>query len=163
MKFHITRNFFRLGLERSSVRSGRCRAVISQQPAPRGTPRSGNQWTEHCESNSHAGNYRSGKLLIGRARNALQTQFPTSGIELRRCDQLGLRSFHLTNVPNACPTSVAGINPGSAHHCGCGRECDNCADERTECCKPETCLHAIYLKRSKIDISANLRVHGPGS
>jgi hypothetical protein len=53
-----------------------------------------NQWTEHCESNSGAQNYPFGKLLIGRARNALQTQLPPAGIKLQRCDQLGLRSFH---------------------------------------------------------------------
>jgi hypothetical protein len=67
-----------------------------------------------------------------------------------------------TNVPDACASSVAGIGAGSAHHRGHGRERDYCADERTECRKPEICLHANYLKHSKIDISANLRVYGPG-
>src|SRR6266446_4555907 len=142
-------------LERSS--GDPCDAELSSANSPRPEVHRDqtNQWTEHCESNSDARNYRSGKLLIGRDRHALQTQFPSSGIELRRCDQLGLRSLHLTNVPNACTRSVAGINPGSAHQRGCSRECDYCADERTECRKPETCLHANYLKHPKIDVSEN--------
>src|SRR6185295_2265279 len=53
-----------------------------------------NQWTEHCESNSDARKYRAGKLLIRRARNALQTQLPPPGIELRNRSQLGLQGFH---------------------------------------------------------------------
>jgi len=88
-------------------------------------------------------------------RRALQTQFPTSGIELRRCDQLGLRNFHLTDVPNACSSSVVGINPGSAHHGGRRRERDYRANEGAERGKPRICLHANYLKLSKIDISQN--------
>ena len=62
------------------------------------------------------------------------------------------------NVPNACPTSVAGINPGSAHHGDCGHECENCADERIECRKPVTCLHANYLKHSEIGISERIEI-----
>src|SRR6266478_3208215 len=61
-----------------------------------------NQRTEHCATNSDA---RSVKLLIGQDWHALQTQFPTSGIELRRCDQLGLRSFHSASI------TAAGANP----------------------------------------------------
>src|SRR5438477_10220617 len=41
-------------------------------------------------------------------------QFPSSGIELRRCDQLGLRRIHLTNVPNACSSSAAVANATTA-------------------------------------------------
>src|SRR5690349_9253539 len=33
-------------------------------------------------------------LLNGRERRPLQTQFPTPGIELRGCDQLGWRTLH---------------------------------------------------------------------
>src|SRR5438309_11611935 len=51
---------------------------------------------------------------------------------------------------------MAGIDPGSAHHRGCSRECDYCADERTECRKPVTCLHANYFKHSEIGISERI-------
>jgi uncharacterized membrane protein YccC len=47
----------------------------------------------------------------------------------------------------------AGIDPGSAHHGGCSRKCDYCADERTERGKPEIYLHANYLKHLEIGIS----------
>ena len=144
-KTDISRNvkFLSACLERSL--GDPCDAELSSvnNPRPEVDRDQANQWTEHCESNSDARNYTSGKLLIGRGRNAFQAQLPPSGIELRRCHQLGLRSLHLTNIPNACTRSVAGINPGSAHHYGCSRECDYCADEWTECRKPETCLHAI--------------------
>src|SRR6266404_1457323 len=127
--------------------------LSANNPRPEAHRDQANQWAEHCESNCDARNYRPGKLLIGRDRHTLQTQFPTSGIELRRRDQLGLQRVHLTNVPNACARSIAGIDPGSAHHGGCSRECDYCADERTECRKPVTCLHANYLKHSETGIS----------
>ena len=68
----------------------------------------------------------------------------------------GLRSFHLTNVPNACASSVAGINPGSAHQRGRRRERDYRANEGAERGKPRICLHANYLKQLKIDISQNV-------
>jgi hypothetical protein len=48
---------------------------------------------------------------------------------------------------------LARIDPGSRHHGGCSRECDYCADERTERGKPEIYLHTVYLKHSKNDIS----------
>jgi hypothetical protein len=93
----ISRNvkFFRHAL--SAVgRSVRCQAVSASNPRPEIRCDQANQWAEHCESNSDARDQRSGKMLIGRARHALQTQFPSSGIELRGCDQLGLRSLHVT-------------------------------------------------------------------
>ena len=80
MKREISR---RPGLERSS--GDPCDAELSSANNPRQEVHrdQANQWTEHCESNSDARNYRSGKLLVGRARNALQTQLPPPGIELR--------------------------------------------------------------------------------
>ena len=53
-----------------------------------------NQRTEHCETNGDARNQRFSNWLIGRIRDSLQTQFPPTGIELRRCDQLCVRMFH---------------------------------------------------------------------
>jgi hypothetical protein len=64
-----------------------------------------------------------------------------------------LRRVHLTNVPNACSSSVAGINPGSAHQRDRRRERDYRANEGAERGKPRICLHANYLKHSKTDIS----------
>src|SRR6266404_4910300 len=129
--------------------------LSANNPRPEAHRDQANQWAEHCESNCDARNYRPGKLLIGRDRHALQTQFPTSGIELRRCDQLGLRSFHLTNVPNACAGSFARTVPRAAHHRGRGRERDYCANEGAERGKPEICLPANYLKHSETGISEN--------
>ena len=92
-----------------------------------------------------------GGPFMGGDRHELQTQFPASGIELRGCNQTVLRSLHLTNIPNACARSVAGIDPGSTRHRG--RKRDYRANEGAERGKPEICLHAIYLKHSEIDIS----------
>ena len=48
------------------------------------------------------------------------------------------------------------IDSGSTRHRGRRRERYYSANDGTEC-DPESCLHATYLKRSKIDISENLR------
>src|SRR6266478_6004530 len=64
--------------------------LSANNPRPEIRRDQANQWAEHCEANCDVRNYRSGKLLIGRDRRALQTQFPTSGIELRGCDPLDL-------------------------------------------------------------------------
>jgi hypothetical protein len=58
----------------------------------------------------------------------------------------------ISRRPNACASSVAGISPGLAHR-GRGREGDYRANEGAEHGKPETCLHANYLKHSEIEIS----------
>jgi len=74
-----------------------------------------NQWTEHCESNSDARNYGCGKLVIGRARNALQTQLPPPGIELRNRSQLSLRIFDSASIPGAAiKLAAAPVNGFSA-------------------------------------------------
>jgi hypothetical protein len=95
-KNEISQNvkFFRHGLERSSGDSCDARLFLADNPGPEVRRDQANQWAEDCESNSDTRNYRSGKLLIGRARNALQTQLPPPGIELRNRSQLGLQSFH---------------------------------------------------------------------
>src|SRR4029077_11754420 len=55
--------------------------------------------------------------------------------------------------PRSLLTALARIDSGSRHHGGCRREFDYCADERTECRKPVTCLHPNYLKHSETGIS----------
>src|SRR6266513_6321429 len=53
-------------------------------------------------------------FVIGIDRHALQTQFPTSGIELRGCDQLGWRSLHSVSITaaaaNPIATPISGLN-----------------------------------------------------
>jgi hypothetical protein len=77
-----------------------------------------NQWAEYCESNSDARRHGSGKFLIGRVRNAFQTQFPPSGIELWNASQFWLPSLHSdlirAGARNPIPTIVTTINGHSA-------------------------------------------------
>ncbi len=68
--------------------------LSANNPRPEVRRNQANQWAEDCESNCDARNYRSGKLLIGRDRHALQTQLPPTGIELWCCDQLCVRRLH---------------------------------------------------------------------
>jgi hypothetical protein len=83
--------------------------------------------------------------LIGGERRALQTQFPTSGIELWGCDRFGRRSPHLTNRLNACAGSVTGINPTSAHHGARSRDRDDRADEWTERAASQKLLFMLII------------------
>jgi hypothetical protein len=107
-----------------------------------------NQWTEHCESNSDARNYRSGKLRIGRARNARQTQLPPPGIELRRCSQLSLQILDSASIPGAAiRLAAAPVN---------GLSAANLKEPFPVCVASWVCFHAILLKHSKIDISQNV-------
>jgi len=55
------------------------------------------------------------------------------------------------------PCSLAGTEQGPANHRGCGYDSNGRTDERTQCEKPEICLHGSYLKHSQIDVSENLR------
>ena len=89
--------------------------LSANNPRPEIRRDKANQWAEHCESNSDARNCRSGKLLIGRDRHALQTQFPTSRIELRDCHQLRLRNLHSPSIAaaamNPTATPITGLMP----------------------------------------------------
>jgi hypothetical protein len=47
------------------------------------------------------------RLLVGRERHALQTQFPPSGIELRNGPQFRLPSFHSASITAAAANPTA--------------------------------------------------------
>jgi hypothetical protein len=51
-------------------------------------------------------------LFLGGEWHALQTQLPSSRIELRRCSQLSLRSFHSAFIAGAIISPVAALANG---------------------------------------------------